>query len=117
MPSRGDNFVSMADVIKVLAALGCVFHLDALACTFPDEGNMPLRRAVLRVQMLPESVAWSQAVHKDGAVVQYAVLLDQPVRMAGRCYWPVEARAEGKLWRRFLVTPNGKNLIVDGARP
>ena len=76
---------------------------------------MPLRRAVSRVRMLPESLAWSQAVHKDGTVVQYAVLLDQPVRMAGRCYWPVEARAGGKLWRRFLVTPDGKNLTVDDA--
>jgi hypothetical protein len=41
------------------------------------------------------------------------VLLDQPVREAGRCYWPVEVRADGKLWRRFLVTPDGKSVLSE----
>jgi hypothetical protein len=44
------------------------------------------------------------------------VRLDEPVREAKRgavtCYWPVEVRAEGKLWRRYLVTPDGKSVLL-----
>ena len=40
------------------------------------------------------------------------VRLDAPVHQAGRCYWPVEVRADGKLWRRFLVSPDGKRLLT-----
>jgi hypothetical protein len=47
---------------------------------------------------------------EKGAKPQYAVRLDQPVREAGKCYWPVEVRAEGRLWRRYLVTPDGKTV-------
>ncbi|OGA61621.1 MAG: hypothetical protein A3G81_07240 [Betaproteobacteria bacterium RIFCSPLOWO2_12_FULL_65_14] len=82
-----------------------------LACNYPEEGNMPLRRAVGKVKFLPETEAWASRVHKTGAVVQYALLLDQPKRDKGRCYWPVEVRAEGKLWRRFYVSPDGKTLL------
>ena len=70
-----------------------------------------MRRAVTRVQALPEIEAWASAVHRTGVVTQYAVLLGEPVRRAGRCYWPVEVRAEGKLWRRFLVTPDGTRIL------
>ena len=38
--------------------------------------------------------------------------IDAPVREGKRCYWPVEVRAEGKLWRRYLVTPDGKNVLI-----
>ena len=91
--------------------LGCVYSIGGFPCEFPDEGNMPLRRAVTRVQTLPETEAWASAVHRSGVVTQYAVLLDQPVRQAGHCYWPVEVRAAGALWRSFLVTPDGRFLI------
>ena len=74
---------------------------------------MPLRRAVTRVELLPETEAWAGAVRKDGAVVHYAVLLEETLSSAGRCYWTVEARAEGKLWRRFFVSPDGKNLLFE----
>ena len=72
---------------------------------------MPLRRAVTRVQMLPEIEAWASAVQKQGAVTQYAVRLDRPVRRGGRCYWTVEVRAEGRLWRSFIVTPDGRSIL------
>lgn len=88
-----------------------VFSGNALACDYPDEGNMPLRRAVSKVKYLPETEAWAAARHAAGAVVQYALLLDRPKQANGRCYWPVEVRAEGKLWRRFYVTPDGKELL------
>ena len=41
------------------------------------------------------------------------VRLDEPVRRGAgcACYWPVEAR-RGKLWRRYLVTPDGKNVLL-----
>jgi hypothetical protein len=34
--------------------------LPGFACELPDEGNMPLRRAVTRVEMLPEVHAWAR---------------------------------------------------------
>jgi hypothetical protein len=87
----------------------------ACACEYPDEGNMPLRRAVNKVKFLPETEAWATTMHKTGAVVQYALLLDEPRHERGRCYWPVEVRAEGKLWRRYYVSPDGKTLLRPAA--
>ena len=89
-----------------------LFPLSAAACDYPDEGTMPLHRAVTKVKLLPETEAWAAGLHKEGAVVQYALMLDREWRKDGRCYWTVEARAEGKTWRRFYVTPDGKRLVV-----
>jgi hypothetical protein len=86
--------------------------LPGFACEVPDEGNMPMRRAVTKVQMLKEVDAWADAMRRSRASVQYLVRLDEPVRQGGRCYWPVEVRADGKLWRRFLVSPDGKRLLT-----
>lgn len=72
---------------------------------------MPLRRAVTKVKYLPETEAWAKAEHQQGAVVQYALYLDRTRRSDGRCWWTVEARAEGKVWRRFFVTPDGKSVV------
>lgn len=72
---------------------------------------MPLRRAVSKVKFLEETEAWASRMHESGAVVHYALLLDAAKTVKGRCYWPVEVRAEGKLWRRFYVTPDGKDVI------
>jgi hypothetical protein len=83
----------------------------AMACQYPDQGTMPLRRAVTRVELLPETDAWAREMRKSGVVVQYAVLLEETLRQAGRCYWTVEVLAEGKLWRRFFVTPDGKSVL------
>jgi len=75
---------------------------------------MPLRRAVTKVQMLPEVDAWAEAMRRNRVSVQYLVRLDEPVQEHGRgavtCYWPVEVRADGKVWRRFLVSPDGKRV-------
>ena len=79
----------------------------ALACEYPDQGNMPLRRAVAQVKYLPETEAWAAAMHEAARVVHYALYLDQPKLLNGRCYWPVEVRAGKSLWRRFYVTPDG----------
>ncbi len=77
----------------------------ALACEYPDEGNLPLRRAVTKVRLLPEIEAWSAAARKAGAAVQYALLLEQTLHSGGRCYWTIQVRADGETWRTFPVMP------------
>ena len=72
---------------------------------------MPLRRAVTRVQMLPEVETWAEEMRRNKGRVQYLLRLDEPVKQNGRCYWPVEVRADGKLWRSFLVSPDGKRVL------
>jgi hypothetical protein len=96
------------------AIIGCLMAHAAsgFACEYPDEGRMPLRRAVTRIEMLPEVHEWHRAMVEKGSKPQYAVRLDEPVREGGKCYWPVEVRAEGKLWRRYFITPDGKNIRV-----
>ena len=67
---------------------------------------MPLRRAVAKVRMLPEV----EAMARSGTDVRYLVKLDEPVRLQGGCYWPVEVRADGELRYRYLVTPDGRKI-------
>ncbi|HSA69383.1 MAG TPA: hypothetical protein VLF65_07240 [Burkholderiales bacterium] len=86
--------------------------LPGFACDYPNEGGMPLRRAVTRVEMLPEVDAWARSMQQNGIKPQYVVKLNAPVREGKRCYWPVEVRAGGWLWRRYLVTPDGKNVLL-----
>jgi len=78
---------------------------------------MPLHRAVTKVKLRPEAEAWARAWLAQNVVVQYALLLDHPKTIAGRCYWTVEARAEGRLWRRFYVTPDGRRLLSGTGDP
>ena len=59
------------------------------------------------VRYLPEVEAWAKQAREAGVVVQYALLLERPVRQGERCYWPVEVRAGEALWRRYLVAPDG----------
>jgi hypothetical protein len=100
-----------ADVIKFAGLVILLFCAPALACEYPDEGNLPLRRAVSKVKYLPDAQAWASEMHESGAVVQYVLRLDQPHRNRGRCYWPLELRAGGTLWRRYYVSPDGKNML------
>lgn len=90
--------------------------LPALACPYPDEGTMPLRRALTRVQMLPEALAWERERREAGELVQYRLLLEQEKRVRGRCYWTVEALAGGEVWKRFYVTPDGRSILREKAR-
>jgi hypothetical protein len=109
----------MAIMTRPLSAIGvlslCFACMPALACEYPDEGNMPLRRAVSKVKYLPDTQAWASSMHQSGAVVQYALLLDTPRHEHGRCYWPVEVRGGGTLWRRYYVSPDGKHLLRPAA--
>jgi len=103
---------------KIIGCLIGALALPALGCEMPDEGGMPLRRAVTKVQLLPEVDAWAGAMWRNRVTVQYLVRVDEPVYASGReagsgavsCWWPVEVRADGKLWRRFLVSPDGKRV-------
>jgi hypothetical protein len=90
---------------------------SAYACDYPDLGNLPLRRAVSKVKFLPQTEAWAIGQHKAGKVVQYALQLEQTLQRGGRCYWTVDAIAEGKVWRRFYVTPDGKRVLGEDLRP
>jgi hypothetical protein len=101
-------------LIRLLVLL--TVSAPVFACDYPDLGNLPLRRAVSKVKYLPETEAWASAMRKAGAVVQYALLLEESRQEHGRCYWPVEVRAAGSVWRRFWVSPDGRSVLRPAAR-
>ena len=89
----------------------------AAACEVPDDGSSPLRRAVSRIKYLPETARWQRAL-PAGAIAQFVLLVDSPRTIRGRCYWPVEVRSSGELWKRFLVSASGRVIrdpIVGGS--
>jgi hypothetical protein len=96
--------------------LACLFAAlvvsgAATACVVPaNEGSSPLRRVITRVKYLPETEAWQKSL-PEGAIAQFVLLVDSPQKIRGRCYWPVEVRAAGALWRRFLVTADGERVL------
>jgi len=75
---------------------------------------MPLHRAVTKVKLRPEAEAWAKDWLRREVVVQYALLLDESRTIGGRCYWTVEARAAGSVWRRYYVTPDGRKVLSAG---
>lgn len=78
---------------------------------------MPLHRAITKVKLLPQTEAWATEWLRKGTVVQYALMLDHEWRAGGRCYWTVDARADGRTWRRFYVTPDGRRLLDADGKP
>jgi len=78
---------------------------------------MPLRRAVAKVKYLPGTEAWAAGQHQAGKAVQYALQLERTLSLAGRCYWTVDAIADGQLWRRFYVTPDGARVLDEERKP
>jgi hypothetical protein len=102
---------------RIALPIGLALALPALACDYPDEGNMPLRRALTRVQMLPETEAWKRERLDVGDAVQFRLLLEETVTLQKRCYWIVEALGAGKVWRRFYVSPDGKRVLREKAEP
>jgi len=88
------------------------FAAPALACEVPDDGATPLRPAITRVKYLAETEAWLKAL-PEGKIAQFVLLVDSPRRIRGTCYWPVEVRASGELWKVFLVTADGKQILKD----
>jgi hypothetical protein len=76
----------------------------------PDDGGSPLRRLITRVKHLPETEAWLKTL-PEGASAQYVLRLDFPEKIRGRCYWPVEVKADGALWKRFLVSADASDVL------
>jgi hypothetical protein len=95
-------------VAAALLAAACA----AQACEVPGDGTS-LRRALLKVKYLPETEAWELEARKS-APVQFVLSLDAPLDRDGRCYWPIEARSDGKLWHTFYATPRGDDVLVAG---
>ena len=104
------NRSALAALLLIAAPAG------ALACEMPDDlDGAPWRAAVARVKYLPETEAWARQKERERSVVQYVVLMDEPRYADKRCYWPVEIRSEGRLWKRFLVTRDGRSALEDRA--
>jgi hypothetical protein len=80
------------------------------ACQVPDDGGAPLRSLITRVKHLPETEAWLKTL-PEGTIAQYVLRLDSPQTIRGRCHWPVEVRAGGDLWKRYLVTADGSRVL------
>jgi hypothetical protein len=102
-------------MIAIASAIALGAALPVLGCDYPDEGTMPLRRALTRVQMLPETEAWQQGRRDAGELVQYRLLLAKEYIFRGKCHWTVETTANGNLWRRFYVSPDGKSVLRAGS--
>lgn len=92
-----------------LAGLALV-SAHAAACDFPEQGNTPLRAAVTAVRMLPVTETWEHSLRR-GTVTQYVLHLDRTRTVDGRCHWTLEVRADGELWKTFLVTPGGGRAV------
>ena len=102
---------------KSIAFIFCIAAASAAwACEYPDEGNMPLRRAVARVRYLPQIEAWSKARHDAGELVQYQLVLEPGIVLKGKCYWTLDVRGGAALWRSFYVTPDGKRVLAAAPR-
>ena len=112
-PSRGDRIAFMFHPREARVAgfsLILAFAASTHACEVPNDGSSPLRRAITRVKYLPQTEAWQKSLPAE-AVAQFVLLVDSPQKIRGRCYWPVEVRASGVLWKRFLVTADGGRVI------
>ena len=94
----------------LIGALALCASLSAFACDYPDEGNMPLRRALARIQMLPETAEWERARRDAGELVLYELSLLETLEKDRKCYWTVRVTSNGALWKRFYVTPDGKSV-------
>ncbi len=108
----------MGPLERSLIAALLLVAFPVSACVIPDEGNAPLRRMVGRVKYLPETEAW-QASLPANTIASFLLAVDAPIKVAGRCYWPVEARAAGARWNLFYVSADGKRMLVarDGRTP
>ncbi len=103
--------------IGALSLASALAPAAVAACEVPaSEGASPLRRAVARVKYDPETEAWQRSL-PPGAIAQFVLLVDSPHRIRGRCYWPVEVRSAGELWRRYLVSANGTRLLRESDAP
>jgi hypothetical protein len=109
---RGLHQIRALILVLPIAAIACP---AVMACPYPDEGTMPLRRALTRVQMLPETEAWQRERRDAGEPVQFRLFLEKEAYFNRKCHWTVEAVAKDEVWRRFYVSPDGKSVLIDYA--
>ncbi|MDA0276453.1 MAG: hypothetical protein O3A91_08905 [Proteobacteria bacterium] len=99
-----------AGLILLLATPASAFACNLLA----DKGSVPLRPMVARVKYQPETEAWAERMSLANATVHFVLRVNEPRRIAGRCHWSVEAHAENRLWKRFLV-PSEDGPVIEQA--
>ena len=110
-PRTGATLLCMHQI----CAAALLVSSGAFACDYPDEGTMPLHRALTKVKLLPETEAWQAEKRKANEPVQFRLLLSKEAWFNRKCYWTVEAVAKDELWRRFYVSPDGKSVLIDYA--
>jgi hypothetical protein len=98
-----------------ICAAALLVTSSAFACDYPREGTVALDRALTKVKQLPETEAWQAERRKAGVQVQFRLLLEKDVYLNRKCHWTIEATANGELWRRFFVSPDGKSVLIDYA--
>jgi hypothetical protein len=74
-----------------------------------------MARALTKVKQLPETVAWQADRRKAREPIEFRLLLEKEVYLNRKCHWTIEATANGELWRRFYVTPDGESVLIDYA--
>lgn len=110
-PKATTHFMRPDFCRALVVILGLALAVPGLACDYPDEGTMPLHRALTRVKLLPATEAWHRQMIEQGKSVQYRLDLEDTRMVRGKCHWTVDAVASGKLWRRFYVSPDGKSVL------
>src|SRR5919198_3129781 len=94
----------------ILAAL-LVSPPAAAACDYPDEGTMPLHRAVTKVKLRPEVEAWAAQRVREQLQVQYGLLLDETHWLGGPCSLNREMGAPRRFWRGLFLAPGGRPRV------
>ena len=74
-------------------------------------GDGVARQENIALTLFPMSLA-TRGSGKVGEMTK--LLLDESRTIGGRCYWTVEARAAGSVWRRYYVTPDGRKVLSAG---
>lgn len=95
-----------------LAAAPALQAAASFDCTPPNEGNRPFFRAISKVRVLPETEAWAAQATKRGAAVHYVLSIHETIEAYGLCHWTVEVKADGELWKRFYVSPDGESVLA-----
>lgn len=99
---------SLAAIALALTLLVAARASAAAECELPEpEGARALRSLLGPVRRHPEVEAWQQRLG-EGVIPRFVLYLDAAQRRDGRCWYPVEVRAEGVPSLRFAVSADGR---------
>jgi hypothetical protein len=110
-----------AKAIALLFGTLACWSAQALACSSVDQKSMVYRKAVKKVQALPEFKAWQQYIeaHPPARIaldIQPAV---QQVRIEGECYTPVTLYSDEEThfhrWNTFFVGSRTNKVLIENA--